>query len=294
MAKRELEEILRDVRRIQIVARRQVNDLLAGEYTSAFKGRGMEFESVREYVPGDDIRNIDWNVTARSDHPYVKTFCEERELTVMIAVDVSASGAFGSQSQSKLEVAIEVAAVLMFTALTNNDKVGLLLFAEDIVRYIPPRKGRGSVLRLVRELLDVEPVRATTNLTGALDYLGRIQRRKCIVFLLSDFLVNDFSRSLRVANQKHDCVVVTITDPREEAFPNVGFVTLQDAETGELREFDTSNARVRAWLSANAKSREEWLKQSLRQSGVDRLEIRTDRPYANSLQKFFLAREHQR
>jgi uncharacterized protein (DUF58 family) len=294
MSKRPLEEILRDVRRIQIVARRQVNDLLAGEYTSAFKGRGMEFDSVREYVPGDDIRNIDWNVTARSDHPYVKTFCEERELTVMIAVDVSASGAFGSKSQSKLEVAIEVAAVLMFTALTNNDKVGLLLFADDIVRYIPPRKGRGSVLRLVRELLDVEPIQTTTNLNGALEYLGKVQRRKCIVFLLSDFLVDDFSRPLRVANQKHDCVAVTIADPREEMFPNVGFVTLQDAETGELLEVDTSNAGVRSWLAKKAQSREEGLKQAFRQSGVDRLEIRTDRPYANSLQKFFVAREHQR
>ena len=294
MATRTLEEILRDVRRIQLVARRQVNDLLAGEYTSAFKGRGMEFDTVREYVPGDDIRNIDWNVTARSQLPYVKTFCEERELTVMIAVDVSASGAFGSKQQSKLEVAAEVAAVLMFTALTNNDKVGLLLFADDIVRYIPPRKGRGSILRLVRELLDVEPVRATTNLAGALDYLGRVQRRKCVVFLLSDFLVEDFQKSLRIANQRHDCVAVTLADPREEEFPSVGFVILQDAETGKMLEVDTSSNKVRQWLRAKAIQRSQSLEQSLRQSGVDRLEIRTDVSHAQSLQRFFHARERRR
>lgn len=294
MAPRKLEEILRDVRRIQLLARRQVNDLLAGEYTSAFKGRGMEFDSVREYVPGDDIRNIDWNVTARSQLPYVKTFCEERELTVMIAVDVSASGAFGSGRQSKLEIAAEVAAVLMFTALTNNDKVGLLLFAQEVVRYIPPRKGRGSILRLVRELLDVEPVRATTNLSGALDYLGRVQRRHCVVFLLSDFLVENFQRSLRVANEKHDCVAVTLADPREEEFPSVGFVTLQDAETGELIEVDTSSPKVRQWLRAHANQRNQRLEQSLRQAGVDRLEVRTDVPYSQSLQRFFHAREHRR
>jgi uncharacterized protein (DUF58 family) len=291
---RELEEILKDVRRIQIVARRQVNDLLAGEYVSTFKGRGMEFDSVREYVPGDDIRSIDWNVTARSDAPFVKTFCEERELTVLIAVDISASSVFGSLLRSKHETAVEIAAVLMFTALTNNDKVGLLLFADDIVRYIPPRKGRGSVLRLVRELLSVEPIKASTNISAALQYIGRVQRRKCIVFLLSDFLGPDFSQALSIANQKHDCVAVTITDPREESLPNVGFVTLKDAETDELLEIDTSNSRVRNWFELRAKGREAMLAERLRKAGVDRLEIRTDRPYASSLQRFFHQRERKR
>lgn len=291
---RELEEILKDVRRIQIVARRQVNDLLAGEYVSTFKGRGMEFDSVREYVPGDDIRSIDWNVTARSDAPFVKTFCEERELTVLIAVDISASSVFGSLLRSKHETAVEIAAVLMFTALTNNDKVGLLLFADDIVRYIPPRKGRGSVLRLVRELLSVEPIKASTNISAALQYIGRVQRRKCIVFLLSDFLGPDFSQALSIANQKHDCVAVTITDPREESLPNVGFVTLKDAETDELLEVDTSNSRVRNWFELRAKGREAMLAERLRKAGVDRLEIRTDRPYASSLQRFFHQRERKR
>ena len=294
MAARSLEEILRDVRRIQIVARRQVNDLMAGEYASAFKGRGMEFDSVREYVPGDDIRNIDWNVTARSESPFVKTFCEERELTVMIAVDISASNAFGSTNQSKLDIAAEVAAVLMFTALTNNDRVGLLLFAEDIVRYIPPSKGRGSVLRLVRELLTVEPVRAQTNLSLALEYLGKVQRRRCVVFWISDFLTNSFDRSLRIINQKHDCVAVTISDPREEEIPNVGFVTLQDAETGELLELDTSNRKVREWLQSKVRTRRESLKQTFRQAGVDRLDIRTDQPYSKSLHAFFHGRERLR
>lgn len=294
MATRSLDEILRDVRRIQIVARRQVNDLMAGEYASAFKGRGMEFDSVREYVPGDDIRNIDWNVTARSESPFVKTFCEERELTVMIAVDISASNAFGSTNQSKLDIAAEVAAVLMFTALTNNDRVGLLLFAEDIVRYIPPRKGRGSVLRLVRELLTVEPVRAQTNLSLALEYLGKVQRRRCVVFCISDFLTNSFDRSLRIINQKHDCVAVTIVDPREEEIPNVGFVTLQDAETGRLLELDTSNRKVREWLKTNAFTQRDALSQSLRRAGVDRLDIRTDQPYAKSLHAFFHGREKPR
>ena len=291
---RELEEILKDVRRIQIVARRQVNDLLAGEYVSTFKGRGMEFDSVREYVPGDDIRSIDWNVTARSDAPFVKTFCEERELTVLIAVDISASSVFGSLLRSKHETAVEIAAVLMFTALTNNDKVGLLLFADDIVRYIPPRKGRGSVLRLVRELLSVEPIKASTNISAALQYIGRVQRRKCIVFLLSDFLGPDFSQALSIANQKHDCVAVTIADPREDSLPNVGFVTLKDAETDELLEIDTSNSRVRNWFELRAKGREAMLAERLRKAGVDRLEIRTDRPYASSLQRFFHQRERKR
>lgn len=294
MATRSLEEILRDVRRIQIVARRQVNDLMAGEYASAFKGRGMEFDSVREYVPGDDIRNIDWNVTARSEAPFVKTFCEERELTVMIAVDISASNAFGSKNQSKLDIAAEIAAVLMFTALTNNDRVGLLLFAEDIVRYIPPSKGRGSVLRLVRELLTVEPVRAQTNLSLALEYLGKVQRRRCVVFCISDFLTDSFDKSLRIINQKHDCVAVTITDPRELEIPRVGFVTLQDAETGAMMELDTSNRHVREWLQNRARMRRESLEQSFRQAGVDRLNVRTDQPYSKSLQAFFHGREKLR
>ena len=291
MAARELEEVLREVRRIQIVARRQVNDLLAGEYLSAFKGRGMEFDTVREYVPGDEIRSIDWNVTARSDAPFVKTFCEERELTILLALDISASGAFGSQKISKIETAVEVAAVLMFTSLQNNDKVGLLFFADDIVRYIPPRKGRGNVLRLIREMLATEPVKSETNIAKALEYIGRVQRRRSVVFVLSDFLGPDCSRALSVANQRHDCIAVTLEDPRERELPNVGFLTLRDAETDELIELDTCNPRVRAMFAKAANERQTKLKDLLRKANVDRLEIRTDQSYASSLQRFFRMRE---
>jgi uncharacterized protein (DUF58 family) len=294
MPARELEEILKEVRRIQIVARRQVNDLLSGEYLSVFKGRGMEFDAVREYVPGDEIRSIDWNVTARSGSPYVKTFCEERELTVLMAVDISASGSFGSLRLSKMDTAVEVAALLMFTALKNHDKVGLLFFADDVIKYIPPRKGRAAVLRLIRELLAAEPIKSQTDIAAALDFLGRVQRRRCVVFLMSDFLGPDCSRALAVANQRHDCVAVTLVDPREERLPDVGFITLRDAETDELVELDTRHPRVRDLFAQRADARQRRLADCLRRANVDRLEIRTDRPYALSLQRFFHMRERQR
>ena len=294
MPARDIDEVLKEVRRIQIVARKQVNDLLAGEYLSAFQGRGMEFNTVREYVPGDEIRSIDWNVTARTGVPYIKTFCEERELTVMLVVDVSASGIFGSQRVSKMDNAIEVAAVLMFTALKNNDKVGLVFFADDVVKYIPPRKGRGNVLRLIRELLAVEPIKAETNITKALEFLGRVQRRKCVLLLVSDFLGPDCSRALAIANQRHDCVAVTLSDPRESTLPDVGFITLRDAETDELLELDTRHPKVRALFAKRAEERERTLTSWLRRANVDRLTIQTDQPYAQSLQRFFKARERQR
>lgn len=294
MAARELESILKEVRRIQIVARRQVNDLLSGEYLSVFKGRGMEFDAVREYVPGDEIRSIDWNVTARTGVPYVKTFCEERELTVLIAVDISASGAFGTQRMSKTDTAVEVAAVLMFTALKNNDKVGLLFFADDIVRYIPPRKGRSNVLRLIRELLATEPIKAPTDVSKALEFLGHVQRRRCVVFLMSDFLGPDCSRALAIANQRHDCIAVTLADPRESVLPDVGFLTLRDAETDEIVELDTRHPKVRALFANAAAQREKTLTGWLRSANVDRLAIRTDEPYTGSLQRFFRMRERQR
>jgi len=294
MAARELEDILKEVRRIQIVARRQVNDLLAGEYLSTFKGRGMEFDSVREYVPGDEIRCIDWNVTARSNAPYVKTFCEERELTVFLAVDVSASGSFGSQRLSKMEMAVEVAAVLMLASLKNNDKVGLMFFADDVVKFVPPRKGRGNVMRLIREMLATEPIKAETNISKALEYLGRVQRRRCVVFVLSDFLGPDCSRALSVANQRHDCIAVTLQDPRELELPDVGFITLRDAETDEFLELDTRHPKVRALFAKAARDREASLRDALRKANVDRLEIRTDQSYAQSLQRFFRMREQQR
>ncbi|MCY3021149.1 MAG: DUF58 domain-containing protein [Planctomycetota bacterium] len=290
---RDVTEVLKEVQRIQIVASRQVNDLLAGEYQSVFKGRGMEFDAVREYVPGDEIRSIDWNVTARTGAPHVKKFCEERELTILMAVDISASGVFGSVRLSKLETAAEVAAVLMFSALKNNDKVGLVLFADDVLCYVPPRKGRSNVLRLIRDLLAVEPVKAQTDIARALEFVGRVQRRRCVVFLMSDFLGPDCSRALAIANQRHDCIAVTLSDPREHALPDVGFLTLRDAETDEIVEVDTRHPRVRALFAETAARRDEQLDGWLRRAGVDRLDIRTDQPYVQSLQKFFHMRERR-
>ena len=290
---RELAEILKDVRRIQIVARRQVSDLLAGEYHSVFKGRGMEFDTVREYVPGDEIRSIDWNVTARTNVPHVKTFCEERELTVLVALDVSASGSFGSQQRAKMETAAEVAAVLMMSALLNNDKVGLVLFAGSVLRYIPPRKGRATVLRLIREILGAEPVKEPADAGAALEFIGRVQRRRAVVFLMSDFLGGDCSRALAIAGQRHDLTAVTLSDPRELELPDVGFVTLRDAETDELLELDTAHPQVRALFAQAAQKREAGLEQTLRRAAVDRLDIRTDRSAANSMQAFFRMRERR-
>jgi uncharacterized protein (DUF58 family) len=290
---RDLAEVLKEVRRIQIAANRQVNDLLAGEYHSVFKGRGMEFDSVREYVPGDEIRGIDWNVTARTNVPYVKKFSEERELTVLIALDISASGSFGSQRLSKMETAAEIAAVLMFSALKNNDKVGLVLFANGIVRYVPPRKGRSAVLRLIREILAAEPVKAETDIAAALDFIGRVQRRQAVVFLISDFLGPDCSRSLSIANRRHDVIGVTLSDPREWDLPDVGFITLRDAETDEVLELDTRHPKVRELFSQKARARQQGLDTNLRRAGVDRLDIRTGEPYSQSLQKFFRMRERR-
>ncbi|MBI3829602.1 MAG: DUF58 domain-containing protein [Planctomycetes bacterium] len=293
MAQADIAEILKEVRRIQIVANRQVNDLLAGEYLSAFKGRGMVFDEVREYVPGDEIRTIDWNVTARMGHPYIKRYCEERELTVLMAVDVSASGMFGSQRLSKIETAAQVAAVLMFSALKNNDKVGLVLFANGVRRFVPPRKGRSHVLRLIREMLTAEPVREATDIAAALEYIGRVQRKRAVVFMLSDFLGEDCSRALSVANQRHDVVAVSLSDPREFAMPDVGFITLEDAETGEIRELDTRHPHVRGLFGKQAAKRQEALTSSLRRAGIDRMDVRTDKPYAQSLLAFFKMRERR-
>jgi len=215
-------------------------------------------------------------------------------LTVMLVVDVSASGIFGSQRLSKMDNAVEVAAVLMFTALKNNDKVGLVFFADDVIKYIPPRKGRGNVLRLIRELLAVEPIKAETNITKALEFLGRVQRRKCVMLLVSDFLGPDCSRALAIANQRHDCVAVTLSDPRESTLPDVGFITLRDAETDELLELDTRHPKVRELFAKRAEERERTLTSWLRRANVDRLTIQTDQPYAQSLQRFFKSRERQR
>ena len=293
MATLTVQEILKQVRRIQIVANRQVSDLMAGSYHSVFKGRGMEFEEVREYQPGDEIRTIDWNVTARTGEPFVKRFSEERELTVLFLVDVSASGMFGSVERSKLELATEVAALLMFTALKNNDKVGLILFADDVLRYLPPRKGKGAVLRCVRELVSAEPVPRETNLHAAVDFVAHVQKRRGIVFLISDFLAPLDPRALAVAKHRHDLIAVSVADPREEVLPDVGFMTLSDPETGERYEIDTRSKAVRMQFEERAREREVHLATTLRRAGVDRLDVRTGKPYATDLMRFFRMRERR-
>lgn len=286
-------ELLSQVRRIQIVARRQVDDLLAGGYTSVFKGRGMEFDEVREYQPGDEVRTIDWNVTARSGRPFVKRYAEERELTVLFLVDVSASGRFGSADRSKLERLVELAALLMFAALKNHDKVGLLLFAGEVVRYLPPRKGRQNVLRCLRELVAVETVPAAADIGKVAQFLGRVQKRRAVVFVLSDFLGVDDLRPLAVAAQRHDVIAVTVDDPRERALPAVGLIRLRDAESGALVTVDAGAPRVRAAFAAAAARREAALAENLRRAGLDRLALHTAEPYLQTLLRFFRMRQRR-
>jgi len=284
-------DIIKKVRHIQIVANRQVNDLLAGEYASVFKGRGMEFDEVREYTPGDEVRDIDWNVTARAGRPYVKRYCEERELTILFLVDVSASGAFGSTDRSKLEMIAEIAALLMFSALKNNDKVGLCLFADRVLEFLPPRKGKANVLRFIRELVAAEPVSAETDLASALEYASKVLKRRAVVFLISDFQGEDYEHALRLTNRRHDLVAITVADRRERALPDVGFITLRDPETGEAREVDTRHPRVRRLFETRAVQIGEALSDELKRTGVDQLAVRTDQSYVTSIHRFFRMRE---
>jgi uncharacterized protein (DUF58 family) len=283
-------ELLKEVSRIRIVASRQVNDYLAGEYLSVFKGRGMNFDEVREYAPGDDVRAIDWNVTARAGRPFVKRFSEERELTVIMAIDVSASGAFGSLRRSKMETAIEAAAALMFSALKNNDKVGLLFFAQKQHAYFPPRKGRSHVLRLIRELLAANPVREAADLTAALEYLAKVQRRRAVVFLLGDFLGAAWTRSASAVCRRHDVVSVSVTDRREETLPDVGFITLQDAETGECVELDARNERVRNAFAERARTLKQKLFDQWKREGLDHITLKAGESCGAELRRFFLMR----
>jgi len=293
MPDQSIAEILRKVQRIQIVASRSVNDLLAGQYRSVFRGRGMEFDEVREYQPGDDIRTIDWNVTARSGAPFIKRFCEERELTVLFLLDVSASGAFGSGTQSKLELMVEMAAVLMFSALKNNDKVGLLLFDDEVRSFFPPRKGKSNVLRLIREMISAEPVPRETDLEAALQFLNRVQKRRAVVFVISDWQTHAPQHALAVSNGRHDLVAITVSDPRERALPDVGFITFRDAETGEIIEVDTRHPRVRELFAKQSSQRKDELSTSLRRCGVDELAVSTTETYATSLKRFFESRERR-
>lgn len=291
MSEQRVAEILKKVQRIQIVANRTVNDLFAGQYKSVFRGRGMEFDEVREYQPGDDIRTIDWNVTARTGDCFVKLFCEERELTVLFLVDVSASGVFGSTQQSKLDLVVEVAALLMFSALKNNDKVGLIKFCDDVIEFLPPRKGKSHVLHIIRQLIDVRPIARETNLQSALDFLNQVQKRRAVVFLISDFLGPSARRSLAITNKRHDLTAITVSDPREHALPDVGFISLMDAETGEVIEVDTRHRAVRAMFETRTIEHDNALSDELKKTGVDQLSIDTRGDYLASLRRFFDMRE---
>ncbi|HUK81806.1 MAG TPA: DUF58 domain-containing protein [Verrucomicrobiae bacterium] len=286
-------EILKKVRQIEIRTNREVTDVLGGQYHSVFKGRGMEFEEVREYLPGDEVRSIDWNVTARFGHPFVKKFKEERELTVMLVVDVSASGQFGSVRQTKNELAAELAALLAFSAIRNNDKVGLIMFTDEIELSVPPKKGRRHVLRVVREILAFQPKSRGTNLERALDYLNRVQRRRTVCFLISDFQDEDYRKKLQVAAKRHDLVALSIRDPREEELPAVGLVELRDAETGRRALVDTSDRAVCDAFAQKARERLDALRRLLRSTAVDQVEIRCDEDYMRPLIKFFRMRERR-
>ncbi len=283
-------EILKKVKRLEIQTRGLVNDVFSGEYHSVFKGRGMEFSEVREYQIGDDIRNIDWNVSARMRHPYVKVFEEERELTVMLLVDVSSSGEFGTVRQMKGEIATEICALLAFSAIKNNDKVGLIIFTDRIEKFVPPKKGKSHVLRVLRELLYHKPEGRGTDIALALEYLSRVTRRRAVAFLVSDFMADDYKRAMQVANKRHDLVAITITDPRELELPNVGFIELEDAETGEIVLLDTSDPAVRKQFLTETSSRILQREQLFRSMNVDTIDIRTDHSYVEPLIRFFRMR----
>jgi len=287
------EELAKKIRILQITTRKVVNDILAGEYGSVFRGRGMEFDEVREYMPGDEIRTIDWNVTARTGTPYVKRFVEERELTVMFVVDLSASGAFGSVSKLKNEVAAEFCSLLAFSAVKNNDKVGLIVFTDQIEMYIPPKKGTQHVLRVIRELLNFKPRQASTDIEGALDFLGKVTKKRSVVFLVSDFQAEGFEKPMRVIGKRHDLVAVTVVDPREVSLPNVGLVELEDAETGEIVLIDTGSAGIRKRYERLGREQSDRFRELFSSMGVDQIEVMTDRDYVANLVRFFRMRERR-
>lgn len=286
-------EIIRKIRRIEITTARLVTDILSGQYESVFKGRGIEFDEVREYQPGDEIRSIDWNVTARMGHPYIKKYVEERQLTVMILLDASGSSYFGTTKRFKSELAAELSSVLAFAAIQNNDRVGLIIFTERIEKFIPPRKGLQHVLRVIREALYFKPKGKGTDIAGALKYLDSVTARRAVTFIISDFFAKDFKKPLSIANKKHDCVAVTITDPRELELPKAGLVELADAETGSIILIDTSSEKLRERYSSKSRNIIEERSKLFGSINVDHIDIRTDKPYIEELIKFFRKRERR-
>ncbi len=297
-------ELFQKIKRIEITTSRLVSDVFAGQYHSVFKGQGIEFDEVREYQPGDDVRTIDWNVTARTGKPYIKKFVEERELTVMVMVDVSLSCRFASVNMLKSQLAAEIAAILAFSAIRNNDRVGLIMFTDKIEKFIPPRKGVGHVLRVIREVLYFEPDGHSTDIVNALEYLDKVTTRKTIVFIISDFfpakITSESSesealkRSLAIANKRHDVISITLNDPREMELPDCGLIALEDAETGNEVVIDSSNAALRKQYAQNNIDRLSEREKLFRSIGVDFINISTDVPYTDALVKFFLKRRRRR
>ena len=283
----ETKELLKKVRQLEIRTRGLVNQVFSGEYHSVFKGRGMEFSEVREYQYGDDMRMIDWNVTARFNHPFIKIFEEERELTVMLVVDMSGSQFFGSQSALTRDIALELSAILAFSAMKNNAKVGLILFTDRIEKFVPPRKGRGHALRIVRELLSFEPTRPATSIKAALEYLNHVQKKRGIIFVISDFMDSGYEAALRIAGKRHDLIGVVLQDPRENELPSVGLMHLRDAESGATRLIDTSDARVRSLYRRLNHEMQETRKSLFIKSRLDDIEVHLDQPYLKPLIDFF-------
>ena len=303
----DVKELMAKVGKIRILTNKLIDDQLSGDYHSTFKGQGVEFDEVRPYTPGDDVRTIDWNVTAKTGLPYIKRFSEERELTILFLVDVSGSQGYGSVRRSKMELAAEVTALLALTAIRNQDKIGLILFSDQIVKYIPPRKGRDSVMRLVREVLAAEDdAKGGTDIAEALKFLNSVQKRRAVVFLVSDFLLSTnrtnftneemsaFERLLRATARHHDMVCVPVSDPAERELPNVGLVELEDPETGELVLVDTSSAAVRKRFAATAQEEIEELKRFFLKTGIDTLTIDTARPYIDEVRALFKRRARKR
>lgn len=286
-------DIIKKIRRIEISTNRLVTNIFAGEYESAFKGRGMEFDEVREYQHGDEVRTIDWNVTAKMGHPFVKKFVEERELIMILLVDVSGSTEFGTYQQKKSDIIAEISALLAFAAIKNNDKVGLICFTDQVELFIPPRKGKKHVLRLIRDILYCEPKRVTTDLGEALSFLERIQKRKSVVFLISDFRDNNYEKPLKRINPRHDLVAISVADRRETEFPDVGLIELEDTETGEIILFDSSSTKTRRHFQKKNLDEINKRKKNFLKNKIDNIEIYADQPYTQSLIHFFQYRHRK-
>lgn len=286
-------ELMKQVGKIRILTARLIDDRLSGDYHSVFKGQGVEFDEVRPYVPGDDIRSIDWNVTARTGAPHVKRFSEERELTVIFLVDVSGSQAFGSRARSKAELAAEITCLLAMTAIRNQDKIGLILFSDRILKSIPPRKGRTAVMRLVREVLASEETRRGTDLAAAIRFLGKVLKRRAVVFLVSDFMAQDFEKELRIMARRHDVIACPIHDPLELDLPDLGVLDVEDPESGERLQVDTRAGRVRSAFRARAEAESRALDGLLQRLRLDRLALSTDRPFVDDVRRLFRLRQRR-